>query len=230
MKIFSYDSLFGRFMNRLVDVLVLGILVIGCSIPIITIGASLSALYYTTLKMVRGDDTNVASLFFRGFKDNFWKGTALWLIVAAVMAVLYVDYALLYQREMALESAEWIMMFIITGVLALIGGYVFPLQAQFENSVGRTLKNSFLVSIMNLPRSFLILLIKLSPILVWMFYPEAMYILIFFCVAGLPYLETEILVKVFAKYMPEQEERDDDSFAPIPEPLPQSFSSGDEED
>lgn len=229
MNIFRYDSLFGRFMNRLVDILVLGVLVIGCSIPLVTVGASLSAMYYVTLKMVRGDEGNVARQFFKAFKDNFWKGTALWLIVAAVIAVLYVDFALLYQREMAMESAEWIMLFIITGVLALIGEYIFPLQAQFENSVGRTVKNAFLVSIMNLPRSILILLVKLSPVLVLIFYPEAMYILVFFCVAGLPYLESEILVKVFAKYMPEQEEKDDDSFAGIPEPTPQSFNHDGEE-
>lgn len=208
MSILSYESPFARFVNRLVDILLLGLIFVLCCIPIITIGASLSALYYVTLKMARGHEGGLVKQFFKGFKDNFWKGTALWLIVAVVGFLLYLDFYLLYTQELAYESIEWILFIIVGVVILMIANYIFPLQAQFENPVFRTIKNAFILSLMNLPRSILIILIELSPLLVFFFYPEVLYILIFFIVAGLPYLKSEIFVRIFEKYIDEQLEGD----------------------
>lgn len=221
MNFIRYDSPFARFMNRLVDIVVLGIITAVLCVPVITVGAAYSSLYYVTLKMVRGDDGNILRQYFDAFKQNFRKATCLWLIMLAVIVILYVDYTLLYSLDLNLEGASWVTLFIVTVVFALIGSYIFPLQAQFENPVFRTIKNAFILSIMNLPRSILILLVKLSPVAVFIFYPEALYILGFFCVAGLPYLSTEIFVKIFDKYIPRDEkeltegEGDDEAALPV---------------
>lgn len=206
MSVFSYESPFSRFINRLVDVIVLGLITILCCLPVVTIGAAFSALYYVTLKMARGVEGGVVRAYFKAFKDNLWKGTALWGIMAVVLFILYLDYILLYQREIPYEGAEWIVLFIFTAVLTMIGCYVFPLQAQFENPVFRTVKNSFILAIMNLPRSILLLLIEICPIVVLIFYPDVMYLLGILCIAGIPYLKSEILVRIFEKYMPEEPE------------------------
>jgi len=214
MNIFRIGSPFMNFMSRLVDIVVLGIVTALCCLPIVTAGAAFAALYYVNLKIARGQvESNLGvlmRLYFKGFKENFWKATALWAIIAAVGSVLVIDYSLLTQLDMSNESVVWIVLIILTVLAAMIASYVLPLQAQFENPVGRTIKNAFILSIMNLPRSLYILFIKLSPVLVAFFYPEIMYILGIFCIAGIPYLETEVFVKIFAKYMPDEEEDEDD--------------------
>ena len=45
------DNGFFRTLGKLADLMILNILFIVCSIPIFTIGASLTAMYYVTLKM-----------------------------------------------------------------------------------------------------------------------------------------------------------------------------------
>lgn len=236
MNFIRYNSPFARFMNRLVDIVVLGILTAILCLPVVTVGAAYSALYYVTLKMVRREEDNILRQYFAAFKQNFLKATALWLIMLAVIVILFVDYTLLYNLDLSLEGASWVTLFIMTAVFALIGSYIFPLQAQFENPVFRTIKNSFILSIMNLPRSILILLVKLSPLAVFIFYPEALYILAFFCVAGLPYLETEIFVKIFDKYIPkddeeiEEDEEGEDSALPVSATPVFSSASLDEEE
>lgn len=210
MNFIRYDSPFARFMNRLVDIVVLGLLTAILCLPVITVGAAYSALYYVTLKMVRREDENILRQYFAAFKQNFLKATALWLIMLVVIVILAVDYTLLYNLDIDFEGASWVTLYIMTALFALIGSYIFPLQAQFENPVFRTIKNAFILSVMNLPRSILILLVKLSPLAVFIFYPEALYILGFFCVAGLPYLETELFIKIFDKYMPAKDEIEDD--------------------
>jgi uncharacterized membrane protein YesL len=204
MSLFSYNSPFSRFMMRLVDVVVLSLLTLLCCLPIVTIGAAFSALYYVLIKMVRDTDTGIVRSYFKGFKDNFFKATILWLIMAVVIAVIFMDFYLLSNVEMNYSDLIRIVLLIMSALLLMIGIYIFPMQAQFENTVIGTLKYSFIVCMMNLPRSFLLLLIMLCPIIILLLFPETVYFLPFLCIAAVPYLQTQILVPVFEKYMPKE--------------------------
>ncbi len=191
-------------MNRLVDVVVLSLLTLLCSLPLITIGAAFSALYYVLLKMVRDTDSGIVRSYFKGFKDNFFKATVLWVIMAVVIAVIYMDFYLLSNVAMDYSDVVRIVLLIMSALLLMIGNYIFPMQAQFENTVFGTLKYSFIVCMMNLPRSFLLLLILLCPIVILLFFPETVSFLPFLCIAAIPYLQTQILVPIFDKYMPKE--------------------------
>lgn len=210
MSLFGYNSPFARFMSRLTDVLLLSLLTILCSLPIVTIGAAFSALYYVLLKMARDTDEGVFRCYFKGFRENFFKGTALWLIMATVIAIVYVDFVLLSSVAMDYADVVRILLVLFSAFLLMIGNYIFPMQAQFENSVGGTLKKSFIVCMMNLPRSIVLLLILLCPILIVLFFPETIYFLPFVCVAAVPYLQTEVLIHVFDRYMPKQDDDNGD--------------------
>ena len=65
MNIFSYNSPFGRLMNRLVDVVVLSLLTLLMSLPLITIGAAFTALYSVLLKIIRDTDHGVFRSYFK---------------------------------------------------------------------------------------------------------------------------------------------------------------------
>ncbi|MBE6754071.1 MAG: DUF624 domain-containing protein [Ruminococcaceae bacterium] len=206
MNIFKIGSPFFNFMSRLADIVILGIVAAVCCIPVVTVGASMSALYYVLLKLARHEeiDRGILPTYFKAFGQNFWKATGLWLIMAVVIALLFVDYNLLYNLDLNNESISWTTLIIMTVILTFIGNYIMPLQAQFENPIRRTLKNSFILSVMNLPRSLALLAVQLSPLLVWIFYPELLFVLLFCNITIIPYLKAEIFVKVFAKYMPEK--------------------------
>lgn len=204
MNFIKYDSPFGRAMNRVIDLFILLCLTVMCSLPIITIGASLSALYYVLLKIVRMEEGNIVSQFFKGFKANFFKGTALWIIVGGIFAVFYVDIALLNQVSMNFGDVERIVLLIIAAIVLMISSYVFPLQAQFENRVFGTLRNAFIISVSNFPRSLELLLLRAVPIVVMLMIPETMYFMPVLSIVLVPYFSTQILVRVFEKYMPEK--------------------------
>jgi uncharacterized membrane protein YesL len=189
-------------MNRLVDVIILSLLTLLCCLPIVTIGAAFTALYYVLLKMVRDTDTGIVRTYFKGFKDNFFKSTILWLILAVILTILSLDFFLLNNVAVNYADVVRIILLIISALLLMIANYIFPMQAQFENTVFGTIKYSFFVCMMNLPRSILLLLILLCPILILLFFPETIYFLPIFCIGAVPYLQTEILVRVFEKYMP----------------------------
>lgn len=221
MNLISYDSPFGRFMNRLVDVIVLCLLTLLCCLPVVTIGAAFTALFYVLLKMVRDKDISIVQTYFKGFRDNFFKSTILWLIMAVILTVLYLDFYLLTTVAMNNGGLIKAILLIIGALFLMVANYIFPMQAQFENTVFGTIKYSFLVCVMNLPRSLLLLLILLLPIIILLFFPETIYFLPVLCIGVIPYLQTEVLIRVFEKYMPKETSPDSpapDAATPVSEP------------
>jgi len=94
-SIFRFDSKPMRFLSFAGDLIILNVLFLVCSLPVITVGASASAMYTMTLRM-RRDEVSGGTIngFFRAFAQNFKKGTLLWLLYAAAGALLIYDYIL----------------------------------------------------------------------------------------------------------------------------------------
>ena len=123
-----------------------------CSLPIITIGASTTALYYACLKIVREEDFSAASLFFRSFKQNFKQATVLWLIMLAAGIFLAGDGYILWHLRANSSGAPavfWTLLLAIIIAAAVIYVivllYLFPLLASVDNTNLAMLKNSFLI-------------------------------------------------------------------------------------
>ena len=73
-KIFDLDNGFMRGLARSIDLIVLNILFLVCSLLFFTFGASLSALYSVTLKMVRNEEGYMVRGFFTAFRENLKYG------------------------------------------------------------------------------------------------------------------------------------------------------------
>ena len=80
-RFFNMDNKFFVFMGRVADLLLLNFLCILCCIPVVTAGASITALYYVTLKMARDEESYIARSFFRSFKQNFKQSTIINIIM-----------------------------------------------------------------------------------------------------------------------------------------------------
>ena len=61
MKLFNLDSPVMVFLSKVANLMILNVLTIICCIPIFTAGAAITALYYVTIKMARGDDPYILS-------------------------------------------------------------------------------------------------------------------------------------------------------------------------
>lgn len=90
MKLFNYDSPFWSFMSRLADLIILNLLWIVFCIPVVTIGASTTAMYRVTLNMVRGEGSGVVRMFWDAFRLNLKQAVLIFLIL--LIPVLLVVY------------------------------------------------------------------------------------------------------------------------------------------
>ena len=155
-KLFRMDSPLMRFLTKIAGLMVLNILFCVTSIPLITIGASWTALYSVTLKMVRDEEGSVSRSYFRSFRQNFRQATLLWLGVLVVLALLVLDIRVL--NGMAGGTAPGLLR-VGVEILALLGimvlQYLFPSLARFEASLADTLKNACMMALAHLPKTAL---------------------------------------------------------------------------
>lgn len=186
-------------MNKIANIVILNVLVILTSIPVITIGASFTAMHYVLYRMMKNEDGYLLKDYFGAFRQNFKKATVLWLIMLGVFMILAVDiWFVIINAAMA---PGWLVGIIIVTSIVLVMGmmYVFPLQAHFENTIKNTIKNAGIVMIMNLPKSIVMLLVYLTPIIAIGLTYSAI-IVVFFCGFSLPaYIACFLYRKVFER-------------------------------
>lgn len=165
MKLFSVDGGIYKFMTSLFTIFKVNMLWLLCSLPIVTIGAATIAAYDVTLKMVDDEEGYVARQFFKAFKANLKKGIPLGVLNLACIYVTWLDFSLFEQFK------DNPIILLIMGILALIVFtlaflYSYPLQARYENTIFRTLENSFNISIRYFGRTLFLLFIVIVELII----------------------------------------------------------------
>lgn len=152
MKFFSYESRFSQLLLKLCYACYLNLLWFVCSLPIVTMGAATTALYYVSLKIVREEESHVAATFFRSFKENFRQSTVLWLILLGAGLFLGADGYVVYHLRQSAAGTPAVVWTLVLAVLIAAGiaytivlMYVFPLVASVSNTNRAMLKNAFLI-------------------------------------------------------------------------------------
>jgi len=171
-RIFNLNSPLMLFLARITDLMILSALWLLCCLPIVTIGPATSAMCYVALKMARDEESGITRAFFHAFKVNFKQGLVLSLIFLGLGLILYVDFAYTAILSGLPKMLMRIVFFFFGICYLMIFSYVFPMQAQFDNSLKNTFVNSFLLSIQNLPRTVLIIIFNAAPILIFIFLPS----------------------------------------------------------
>ena len=210
MKFFSVDSPLYRFLSRVLDILKLNFLWILGSLPVFTIGASTTALYYTVHKSIRGDRGYTTRTFFGAFRDNFKAATLPYLIWLAVMIVLGCDAYITYQvlKTGSMKGAFFYFFLVMIAVAIMWSAFLFPYIARFENTVKQTLKNAFLLMVRHLPWSLLLLVILIASALSIYIIPVLLVVIP--AVASIVF--DFILERLFRRYMsPEDLEREEEN-------------------
>ena len=160
------DNPIMRGMGRLADFIILNLLWVVCSIPIITIGASTTALYTVMLKLVKNEEGYIAKGFLKAFKENFKQSTIMWIIFLLISIVFVVDFVLIKLMSDEIGGILQILFLFMGALLAAWMVYAFALQARFVNTVKNTLKNAMILVFAKLPFTVLIVLLTVGPVLV----------------------------------------------------------------
>lgn len=183
--------------SRIFELLLLNLLFVLTSLPLITAGASVTALFAVNLKLVKNEESYIIKEYFHAFRQA-WKQATFSFLLFAVMGTLFS-----FNIMLALCSTE--ILFLITGVLSLIflillGVYVlyyFPLLARYHSTLAETARRIPRI-ISRRPGQFMLLIALNIP--VWYLCIHSVYTLMFVLIcalsigtAGFTYIESIVL-------------------------------------
>lgn len=209
MKLFNLDSPVMAFLTRAADLVILNILWLVCCIPVVTIGASTTAMYHVLRHMQNDEGASVTKDFFQSFKGDFKQATLVYLLLLIPIAAVVMNGLLILNPDNASAVPGYLTIVWMISLLLVtfVSSYVYPLMAYFDDKPWKTLRNAAVLAIGNLPRSILISVLNLLPLIV-LFVNLSFFLQssIFWLLVGsslIAYLNMLILKPVFKKLLPE---------------------------
>ena len=162
---FNPDAPFMQGLGKVADLILLNILTVLLSIPVITAGAAVTALYDAIWRILR-DEGGIYKNFFLAFKNNFKQATVIWLLALVTGALMLFSILFYVTNEMMVPLVLTSLFFLLWAVTV---AWVFPLQSRFENKVKDTIKNAILCGLGQFPRSLFMAVLNLLPWAVFLF-------------------------------------------------------------
>jgi uncharacterized membrane protein YesL len=191
-------------MEKLFDAVALNFLWLLCSLPLVTAGAAVTAFYYATVKVIRGERGHILTEFWRSFRLNFVKATLIWMSFASLIFILLIN------RNIAIDIEGYFGIFLLclyTVIVALFLGvllYVFPVISRFYMTVPQVLKLSVYMCFRYLHYTLGLLTISASAVAVVYFQP-----LLVFCVpVGVLYCLSYLMEPLLTRHSPAEAERE----------------------
>lgn len=204
-SLFNLDNPVMRFLSKVFDVMLLSAIWGLFCLPIVTIGASTTAMYYATVKVIRRERGYVFQEFWKSFKMNFLQGTLCWILVVAATALFYanVKFATGINTKMGtiLEIVYMAMGLIVLGC----GVYLFPVLSRFSMKTMQLIKTCLFLFFKYIPKSILMGLI-VAVACVCIYFSS---IMIFFVPVCATLLFSLIMEPILKKYTPQASEDDE---------------------
>lgn len=193
MKKLPDEGKIGNIFSKVIDLLLAGILWLVCSLPLVTIGASSSALYYVVVKCVRHDRGHVLRSFFSAFKSNFVASVKVWLIYIAYILLLGFEvygvgrlglsFSLIYRMAVRLMLIP----------LLLPLPWLFAYISRFEAPFSTVVRYSMYLSVRNWWRTLLLLLIPGAVLFLCLLLPGLVPVLPGICCLAMSYVIEPVL-------------------------------------
>ncbi|MDE6883399.1 MAG: DUF624 domain-containing protein [Lachnospiraceae bacterium] len=198
-NIWGFDGSFMSFCDKLFDLMILGFLWILCSLPLITVGASCTALYYAVVKCIKNHEGYVSRAFFHSFRQNLVPATILWVVFAGVSFLMQLNIGILSEKTSGYIGLFFIVLYVLVCIYAVITAcYAFPALSRFDMPVGWILKISLYMGVRYFPTSLMLMVILACfGAFIW-----NVPLLILFVPGPAAFLMSEFLERILKKHMP----------------------------
>ena len=177
-RITDPEGPFASTMTKVANLALINIWFIICSLPVFTIGAAFTALMDIAWKMTLGTEgTAITKAYFRSFKDNFRKSTAIWLIQIPLFLILAADFFIGIRSGLkgGMTVAFFAIFLIGLMIVLFTTWYSLTMQAIFDNTVGNMIKNGLMISFARFPYTLGIAVCLLSPGILLLMSPRKAY-------------------------------------------------------
>lgn len=217
-RFFRSDNAVMRALSKLFDIGWLSILYILFCVPVVTVGAATTALYYVAAKVLRHDRSYVWTEFWHSFRQNFLPATVIWIIFAAVYGILYFNLNVVGISDAESEYGAYLAgAYLAIGFLAgCIMSYVFCVLSRFQMKVRQILRFSLYMAFRHFVHTFMLLAVLfVAGFGIYAGFVAQMPILLLFVPGTAAFLYTFPMEHALKKYMPKKEQKFTEDGEPI---------------
>ncbi len=209
MKLLDPDSPIMSFLARVADLVILNVLWLLCCLPVVTAGASTTAMYHVVRHLQEESISSVTRDFFRSFKSDFRQATPVYLLLLIPTAAIVMNAWILSAQSSDIVPVYVRAIWMVSALmLTFVVSFVYPVMAYFDDTVWKTLRTAAVLAVAKLPRTVLISAINLLPIIMlFVSLPFFLRSSIFWLLIGgslTAYLNMLILRPVFKKIIDER--------------------------
>ena len=159
--------------------------------------------------MVKDEEGYITRSFFKSFRENFKQATLMWLMLLVVFILLVADFMIFRFSGIVFPGWCQIALTAIAVLIMFATMHLFPLLSRYENSIRATYKNSLFMGILHLPKTILMMLCWIVPIVITI-YVESFFPIVFFLgISGPAFLNALLYKKSFQQLEPETEIKSD---------------------
>ena len=180
--LFSYDGPLYKMCLFIYETFMLNLLWFIGSIPLITIGASTTALYSVYNKKINGQGYKICNDFFKAYKKNIRQASILGIIITIILCMGLYNMTRISSFNGGHLWLYYMHIFIIFQIL-LISNYIFPLIDRVNMSITDIIMNAVILAYKNIIISSINVIILVLLIIVVLFKP--VFILFFIGLYGL---------------------------------------------
>lgn len=203
-RLFDFGGGYTGMIGKIFDLLLLGILWILCCLPVFTIGASTTALYYSVVKAVKKGKGYAFQEFFHAFRVNFVPATGIWAVVAGVTFVVQLNMGILMQKTSGYTGLFFICFYFLVSVFVFaLSCYVFPALSRFDMSAGWIVKLGMYMAVRYLLTTLAVFLVIGCVLALFWALPMS----IFFTPGAAVFIISDFMERVLEKHMPDEVER-----------------------
>lgn len=196
-RFFDTESPITRLGNKFADLLVLNFLTIIFSIPVITAGASFTAMHYVALKILRDEESYIIKDFWKSFKENFRQSTILFLIATVIGAWLGIDFYAVIKGGFEIHKYFIFVLGFIAVLYVIWVKWLFVVQSRYQNTIKGTIKNAMLIGGSRLLNSVVMIILAVFPFFLAYAYPKTVPVVLLFGFSLPALLEAMLYGRVF---------------------------------
>lgn len=165
-KLLNADSPLMRGLTKMWDLMILNLwTILGC-LPVVTAGASLTAMHHVLLLMARDEEGAISREYKDSFKQNLKQGSLIGLLYLGSAVVIFLVYRALFSGNTGTTSVSVALLTLAAAFVFATSLYAFPLLGRYENTIRGTLQNAATLTVACLPKTILMMVVMAAALLV----------------------------------------------------------------
>jgi len=198
---FSLEGPFNKYGSMVADMIILSFMWLLFSLPIVTLGASTTALFYVSTRRIANREGYITRDFWEAFKANIKRATIIWLIILVVLWLVWFNI-----RNIEVVGGLGFILFpaqiVLLAEIIIMSIYIFPMTARFDMGIRQLFKSSFFMANRHLLTSITCAILLLATVLMFDIMPP---IALFLGPGVYAWLSSLMIMRIFKKYRPEMD-------------------------